>query len=244
MVFLLLGSVLEHKAHIQSTDDNWKMVSFDLDQHPTFHGSSPLYSRLEGTDKASAKYFRLMKTFRRKYGDQTANLSGLSGNFSRNEELLYKLLEQKTSFLEKKAADRNTSKELHEKFRKQDLTHGLEGGRRRRDPVEDGEEDGDMDEEEEEEDVAQRPKRRRNGKPGGVQESVEFAEYKAMLNERAVIRDEERKLRYEEAASYNKRAEERQIKSLDVATATLGLTKQLVETSAVQTAALAKLLER
>ena len=221
----------------------------ELDQQPTFHRCSPHYSRLEGTDKASAKYFRLMNSFRKKYGSESANLSGLSGHFSRNEELLYKMLQQKASFLEIKAVDKRNSKELHEKFRRQDLTHGLEAGRRHRDPVQDAAEEDDI--EEEEEDIGQPPKRRRHGKPGGVQESAEFAEYKAMLHERALIRDEERKQRNErelkaneEAASYNRRAEERQRQSLDIATATLGLTKQLLETSAVQTAALAKLLEK
>ena len=71
------------------------------------------------------------------------------------------------------------------------------------------------------------------------------------MQERALIRDEERRLRQEremkaleETTAYNRRAEERQIRSLEVATATLNVTQKLVENSGIQSAALAKLLEK
>lgn len=87
-----------------------------------------------------------------------------------------------------------------------------------------------------EEEIFEEPrplKRRRRAKEGTIQESMEFSEYKARLMERAVVRDEERKDR-----------KERELKSLEIATATLEVTKKLLEKTDVHSAALVKLLEK
>lgn len=244
MVFLLLGAVHEHKAHIHATEAIWNSVSLVLDKHALFN-KSPNYTPLAGTDKASSKYFRLMKAFKKKYGEPTTNISGLPGQFTREQEFLFKLLQEKTTSEAQIESEKNASRDLHQKFRKQDLTHGLEAGHGREDGEDAEDEDRVDDIDDDNNDDMQRPKRKRAKRnPGGVQESVEFSEYKKIIQDRARIRDEERKERLqreaaarEEAADYNRRAEERQIKSLEV-------TSRLLENSAIQTAALAKLLER
>ena len=185
MEFLLLGSVYEHKAHLHATDQLWNSIFKELDQHPTFNRCSPLYSPLAGTNKVAAKYFRLLNSFKRKYGEQSVNLSGLPGKFTREEELLFKLLQEKTFDDEKKANNKATSRELHQKFRKQDFTHGLEAGRRREfaefDDLDDDPDGLQADEDE----FHPAAKRRRAAKQGSVHDSAEFAEYKAVLLERS-----------------------------------------------------------
>ena len=265
MEFLLLGSIHGHKAHVYGGSSLWKTVSMELDRHPDFHQNSAYYAPLTGTAKASAKYNRLLDNFKKVYGEDTATIKKeVRGKFSREEELLCVILTEKNSSERAKSAAKQTSSELQEKFRRQDLTHGLEAGHRTVDeetPDEIDEEDQLLSDDEE-----LRPKkRRRNKKSGTVQESVEYKEHKTRMDERARIREEERRLRHEremkaleESTAYNRRAEERQIqsldtslKALDIATATLEVTQKLLENSGmqsaalgVQSAALGKILER
>ena len=251
MEFLLLGTVHGHKAHIHGGDSVWNTISKELDQHPLFHKNSDLCIPLSGTAKASAKYTRLLKNFRRVYGEDTANLSRLRDKFTREEELLFLIHSDKALHDQAKSMDKRTSAELQDKFRRQDLTHGLEAGHKHHDEENPDEFDGE-DELISENGENPRPKKRNRSKRSGtVQESVEFTEHKARMQERALIRDEERRLRQEremkaleETTAYNRRAEERQIRSLEVATATLNVTQKLVENSGIQSAALAKLLEK
>ena len=68
------------------------------------------------------------------------------------------MLQQKTSFLEK-----SFTKKIEDKIGRMVWRLNVH-----QDPLHDGKE---------EEDIAQPPKRRPHGRPGGVQESAEFAEY-------------------------------------------------------------------
>ena len=130
--------------------------------------------------------------------------------------------QEKIAQEEKRDGDKRACKDLNEKFRKQHLTHDLEAGRRRvNDEAEHiSEDDENLDEEE---GGVMLVKRKRAAKPGTVHDSAEFAEYKAILREKADIREEERKDRRmrdmraaEEVSTFNRRAEERQLKSLEM----------------------------
>ena len=245
MEFLLLGSIHGNKAHLYGGSSVWNTVSTELDRHPAFHQNSPYYAPLTGTAKASAKYNRMLDTFKRLYGEDSASIPSESQvKFSREDELLYRILTEKAACAKAKSAAKQTCSDLQEKFRGQDLTHGLEAGRKRVDE----ENHDEMDEEDQlmSDDEETRPKKRmRCKKSGSTKEFVEFKEHKARIEERARMREEERRLRHErvmkaleESAAYNRRAEERQIRSLDtslkaldVATATLEVTQKLLENS-------------
>ena len=123
-----------------------------------------------------------------------------------------------------KAFDKRTSAELQEKFRRQGLTHGLEAGHRHHDEENPGEfDEGDELISENEENL--RPKKRnivaRDQEPS-----------RSLANSLNMKPGRKTKA-LEETAAYNRRAEERHIRSLEVATATLNVTQKLVENSGI-----------
>ena len=160
---------------------------------------------------------------------------------------------------EQRAHDKIACLALHERYRKQDLTHGLEAGRRQKpDSGDDGDEEELEEGTSEETEEQATMKRKRRSKEGSVIDSAEYAEYKSRMEERVNIRDQERKERreremqlHEEAMAYNQRTEERQLKALEiadqtlkVASANLEVTQKLLGNSSLHSNALARLLER
>lgn len=129
MEFLLLGSVHGHKAHIKGNDAIWQQISRELDQHFIFNQGKERYLPLAGTAKARGKFNRLLENFKRKFGNEQSNISGLQGDFSREDELLFRIHSEKLANEEQRVHDKKLSAELQYKYKKQDLTHGLEAGR-------------------------------------------------------------------------------------------------------------------
>ena len=89
------------------------------------------------------KFNRLLRKFRTKYGSANVNISGLEGNFSREDELLLRIHNDKVAYEEQKVLDKRASNELQEKNRQQDLTHGLEAGTKHRHDILQGEDEVD-----------------------------------------------------------------------------------------------------
>ena len=115
-------------------------MSTRLDLHYIFNRNSPNYAPFAGTTKAMGKFNRMLRNFSTKYcAAPNANLSGLEGNFSREDELLLKIHNEKVVNEEQRELDKISCLELQEKYRKQDLTHGLEAERKTKpNPQDDG----------------------------------------------------------------------------------------------------------